>query len=160
VLQIEELLRVLHKEQVDFVLLGGAAAILHGSSYVTKDIDLAFSRERENCNRLARALAPYSPRLRSLPPGLPFVLDAQALRTGSNFTLDTSLGEIDLLGEISGFSSYREIKEASEEIEAYGFRFSVLSLQGLIRTKRAAGRPKDLLLLPELEALQALKDKH
>jgi hypothetical protein len=156
-LRVKEVLEALDDAGADFVLIGGVAAVLHGSAYVTKDIDIAFSRERENCQRLAAALARFQPKLRGAPPELPFQLDAAALRGGANFTLETTVG--DLLGEVSGFASYRELKSAAEEQELYGRRTWVLSLDGLIRAKRAAGRPKDLLLLPELEALRALKEK-
>lgn len=152
----QDILEALGRASVDFVVVGGIAAVLHGSARVTLDVDIAFSRERENCQRLAAALAPFSPKLRGAPPDLPFTLDAQTLRAGSNFTLETTLGDLDLLGEITGFSSYQEIKSFAEEKEVYGLKIRVLSLEGLIRAKRAAGRPKDLDHLPELEALHAM----
>ena len=77
---------------------------------------------------------------------------------GLNFTLVTDLGNIDLLGEIAGFGSYEEIVANSETVELYGIPCRILTLDGLIRAKRAAGREKDLRLIPELEALKALKE--
>src|SRR5690349_20776498 len=96
---------------VDFVIIGGWSAILHGSGYVTRDLDICFSQRRENLKRLATALAPYHPRLRDLPPELPFVWDASTLRNGSVFTLTTDLGIIDLLAEVAGVGSYEDAFE-------------------------------------------------
>ena len=70
-----------------------------------------------------------------------------------NFTLSTNLGDLDILGEVSGLGGYAEALQFSEELELYGMRCRVLTLEGLIKTKKAAGRTKDLMLLPELEAL-------
>jgi hypothetical protein len=159
VLHVKELVEVLSDEAVDFVLIGGLAAVLHGSAYVTYDMDIAYSRERENCQRLAKALSQLNPSLRGAPLGLPFLLDANTLRNGANFTLSTNFGDLDLLGEVTGLGSYREVRAVSVEMEAFGRKVFVLGLEGLIRAKRAAGRGKDLLLVPELEALLALKPK-
>jgi len=79
------------------------SAILQGSSYITNDLDVFFSRRPENLKRLTAALAPYHPRLRDSPPGLPFVWDETTLRNGTIFTLVTDLGLIDLLAEVAGW---------------------------------------------------------
>jgi hypothetical protein len=82
--------------------VGGAAAIAHGSARLTQDLDIVYSRSQENLRRVAAALAAHNPYLRGAPPGLPFIWDAATLARGLNFTLVTSLGDIDLLGEIPG----------------------------------------------------------
>jgi hypothetical protein len=138
---------------VDFVVIGGWAAILHGSGYVTNDLDICYSRERMNLRRLADALAPHRPQPRGFDESLPFVWDAATLANGSVFTLRTDLGAIDLLAEVAGVGGYAEALAASIEMEAFERRVRVLDLGALIRAKRAAGRPKDLLMLPELEGL-------
>lgn len=138
---------------VDFVVIGGWAAIFHGSSHVTNDLDICYSRDQENLRRLAAALAPYHPRPRGFPKELPFVWDAATLSNGTVFTLTTNLGIIDLLAEVSGVGSYREVLAASVEVEAFDRRVRALDLPSLIQAKKAAGRPKDLLVLPELEGL-------
>ncbi len=138
---------------VDFVVIGGWAAIFHGSAHITNDLEICYSRDRENLARLAGALAPYHPRPRGFPDGLPFVWDAATLSNGTVFTLTTDLGIIDLLAEISGVSDYGDARAASLEVEAFERRIRALNLQALIQSKRAAGRPKDLLVLPELEGL-------
>jgi predicted nucleotidyltransferase len=101
-----------------------------------------------------RALAPLSPYLRGAPAGLPFSFDVDTVRRGLNFTLDTSLGALDLLGEITGGGSYDGLLPDTEEIELFGHRCRAVTLDALIRLKRAAGRPKDNDALAELEAIQ------
>jgi predicted nucleotidyltransferase len=147
------LLGTLAREGVEFIVVGGAAATAHGSARLTQDVDLVYRRTPENHRRLVSALAPYSPYLRGAPPGLPFRWDALTIERGLNFTLTTSLGDIDLLGEIAGGSSYEDLMAGCISITAFGVRCRCLSLPQLIRTKRAAGRPKDLEAIAELEAL-------
>jgi hypothetical protein len=159
VLHVEHLLTVLCKAEVAFVVIGGMAAVAQGSSYVTADLDLCYQRHPQNYQRLSEALRPLHPRLRGAPVDLPFVLDAATLRAGLNFTLTTDLGDLDLLGEVTGLGSYDTVKAQAEEIELYQYRVWVLTLAGLIRSKEAAGRPKDLRLLPELQALRALREE-
>lgn len=153
ILKVEDLLKELHRLHVEFVIIGGMAAVAHGSAYLTLDLDLCYSRKKENLERLSEALAPFHPLLRGAPPDLPFSLDISALKSGLNFTLTTDLGDLDLLGEVAGLGDYVQLLSFSEELELYGMACKVLTLEGLIKTKKAAGRRKDLMLLPELEAL-------
>jgi predicted nucleotidyltransferase len=153
---LEQLLRILHAAGVKFVLIGGLAAIAHGAETVTGDVDICYARDRDNLERLSQALAPFHPRLRGVPRDLPFRLDLPTLRTGLNFTLTTDLADLDLLGEVLGLGEYDAVSAASEELQLYGLPCSVISLEALIRAKRAAGRPKDLRALQELEALFVL----
>jgi hypothetical protein len=157
VLQTERLLTALCQANVAFVVIGGMAAVAQGSAYVTADLDICYQRQPNNYQRLSEALQPFQPRLRGAPVDLPFVLDARTLRGGLNFTLTTEGGDLDLLGEVTGLGDYEAVKAHAEEVELYGYRVWVLTLRGLIISKQAAGRPKDLRLLPELQALQALR---
>jgi hypothetical protein len=138
---------------VDFVIIGGWSAVLHGSSYITNDLDICFARNRENCIRLAAVLAQYHPRLRDLPSGLPFVWDAATLSNGTIFTLTTDLGVIDLLAEVTGIGDFAQVKRRSVAVHAFDRDVWTLDLAALIQSKRAAGRDKDRALLPELEGL-------
>jgi len=156
VIELEPTLRLLFKHDVEFVIIGGFAMNLHGSAYVTFDLDLCYERSRANLKRIAAALAPYHPRLRGFPQDLPFIWDEQTLQHGTNFTLVTDFGDVDLLGEVSGLGDYEAVRAASVVMPLYGFECRVLSLDGLITAKRAAGRTKDLLALPELETLLEL----
>jgi len=156
-LKVESLLKELHRLEVEFIIIGGMAAVVHGSAYLTVDLDLCYSRKRENLEKLAQALAPFHPFLRGAPPDLAFSLDFNAFKSGLNFTLTTDLGDLDLLGEVTGLGGYAEVLSFSEELELFGMSCKVLTLQGLIKSKRATGRAKDLRLLPELEALLEIR---
>ncbi len=148
------LLKALAASKVDFLIVGGAAATVHGSARLTQDLDVVYSRDAANLDRLASALAPLHPSLRGAPPGLPFRLDPPTLRAGLNFTLTTELGDLDLRGEIAGGGSFRDLRSDSIEVEIFGFRCLCLGLSKLIAVKRAAGRPKDLEVAAELEAIR------
>jgi predicted nucleotidyltransferase len=106
------------------------------------------------------ALAPHNPRPRNFPKELPFIFDKSTLRNGTNFTFETNIGDVDLLGKVSGIGNFQEVLADSEIVSLYGFEVRILTLNGLIKAKRAAGRTKDLLVLLELEALlEALSDE-
>jgi len=108
---------------------------------------------------LKKALEPYHPVLRGATSGLPFRFDAKTIANGLNFTLSTDLGDLDFLGEVSGVGSFPEVLAASDTKDVGGVDCKVLSLDGLIKAKTAAGRPRDLYVLPELRALNELKRK-
>lgn len=137
----------------DFVIIGGWSAILHGSSSITNDLDICYSRSPDNLKRLAAALAAFHPRLRDLPEDLPFVWDQATLRNAAFLTLSTDLGAIDLLAEVTGLGGFAEVKANSVLVQAFDREVWTLDLPALIRAKRAAGRAKDLQVLPELEGL-------
>ncbi len=156
---LEKLMTCLVNNQVKFVVIGGVAATVHGSAYVTYDLDVCYGRDAENLARLVKALAPYHPQLRGVPDDLPFFWDERTLRRGLNFTLTTDLGDIDLLGEVAGIGVFEQVLDSSILLELFGVECAVLSLKALIEAKRAAGRPKDLMILPELEALREATDE-
>lgn len=158
-IQVELTLRLLTRQQVEFVIVGGVAVSAHGSSYLTYDLDVAYARSRDNVKRLVAALAPYHPRPRDFPVAPPFVWDEQTIKQGTNFTLATDLGNLDLLGEVSGLGGYESVRGQSVVMNLFDLPCRVLSLDALILAKRAAGRPKDLLALPELEALREIAEK-
>jgi len=151
--QFEKLLPALVQAKVEFILIGGVAGTVHGSSRLTYDVDVVYARTTANYNQMAEALQPYAPYLRGAPPGLPFTLDAATLRNGLNFTLTTELGDLDLLGEVVGGGGYGDLLSHTVEVEAFGVKLKCVDLPTLIILKRAAGRPKDLESLAELEAL-------
>lgn len=152
----EAALNVLTQGGVRFIIVGAFAAVAHGATQVTRDLDICCERTMENMERLSKALAPYHPQLRGVEDNLPFVLDAQTLSGGMNFTLQTDLGEIDLMGELSGVGHFSDLLRDSEKVRLYRNEVRIASLDAVIRSKRAAGRPKDLSAIPELEALKEL----
>jgi len=147
------ILRALDSARVEYILLGGAAATVHGSARLTLDIDVVYRRTPENLARLAEGLQPHKPYLRGAPPGLPFAWDAETLRRGLNFPLITALGPIDLLGEITGAGTYEQLLPDTVVVSAFGVSCRCITLERLIQVKRAAGRVKDLDAIAELEAL-------
>ncbi len=153
-IDLERALQELHRGGVEFIIVGGAAATIHGCARVTQDLDLVYARTPENIARLAAALAPHSPYLRGAPPGLPFRWDAETIRRGLNFTLTTTLGDLNLLGEIVGGGGYADFLSHNQVVKVSGSEYRCLGLARLIHVKRAAGRPKDLEAVAELKALQ------
>jgi predicted nucleotidyltransferase len=147
------LLQALTQAEVEYVIVGGAAATAHGASRLTLDLDIVYRRTAGNARRLADALIPYSPYLRGAPPGLPFHLDGQTIWNGLNFTLTTALGEIDLLGEITAGGTYDDLLPYTSTLEIFEVQCQCIGLERLIFVKRAVGRPKDLEALAELEAM-------
>lgn len=150
----DSLLRVLKEAGVDFIIVGGVAAVAHGSARLTQDLDVVYSRDDVNIRCLAEALAGHSPYLRGAPDGLPFRWDTETIRRGLNFTLTTDLGDLDLLGEITGGGDYEALEPHTVTLEMFEMKILCLDLEWLIRVKRAAGRPRDLEVLAELEAIQ------
>lgn len=151
--RFDALLKVLDEAKVQFVVIGGVAGTVHGAARFTKDLDIVYARNAENLSRLVAAIAPYQPYLRGAAPGLPFRWDVPTLEAGLNFTLTTSLGEIDVLGEVTGGGRYEDLLSHTVEREAFGVRFRSVTLPKLIALKRAAGRPRDFDAIAELEAL-------
>jgi predicted nucleotidyltransferase len=154
VTDLPALLRALADSDVRFIVIGGMAGIAHGAARVTFDIDCVYARDAQNLSRLAATLRQFSPSLRGAPAGLPFRLDEATLRSGLNFTLDSTAGPIDLLGEVAGGGTYEALLPSTAELEVFGRPCRVVTLDALIALKRAAGRPKDLEAIAELEALR------
>ncbi len=153
----QPLLRILADGHVEFVLIGGLAMVARGSNYVTKDLDVCYERSSANVVALANTLAPIHPYLRGAPPGLPFRFDPATILAGLNFTLDTDLGQLDLLGEVSGVGGYAQALSQSTEEIVCGLRIRVLTIDGLIASKKAAGRLKDRNHVLELEELKKMQ---
>lgn len=159
VTNFKKVLTLLYDAEVDFAVIGGVAMNAHGSAYITLDLDICYSRSPASIRRLCLALAPIHPRLRGAPDDLPFHLDEKTVTAGLNFTLATDLGDLDLLGEVKGIGTYENVLKLSAKNDAYGFPCNFLSIQGLIQSKRAAGRKKDLDALAELEIMSDLQEK-
>ena len=153
-------IRLFSGADIECVIVGGLAATIHGSARLTQDVDFVYARTPANIDRLVDALRPHA----AVPPGrsagLPFDWSRATIERGLNFTLTTAVGDIDLLGEITGGGDYEALLPDSEHVDLFGCRCRCLDLPGLIRAKRAAGRPKDLDALAELEALLEERGDH
>ena len=154
----EPILRVLVRHGARFVVIGGIAGALHGSTSITYDLDICYSREPGNLRSLAAALQELDAGLRGVDTEVPFKLDARSLRSGLNFTFKTKFGPFDCVGEASGGFAYEQLKESAEGLDVSGVNISVASLDDLIRMKRAAGRRKDLIEVENLAALRAVRE--
>lgn len=151
----KELLAALVAGGVDFVLVGGLAAAIHGTTRVTRDIDIVYATFAENLVRLCAVLNRFEPRrmLLGKAEGGIIVLTPAMLRRERVVQIATAVGEIDLLDRIQGFSSYGFLKTQSC-IQDVGVPVPVLSIEGLLRAKRSMSRAKDLHDVVELEALE------
>jgi predicted nucleotidyltransferase len=155
--QFRRLLELLSQTGVEFIVVGGVAAAALGTARVTFDLDVVYRRTPQNLDRLVAALKPLHPYPRGAPPGLPFVWDRRTMEFGINFTLDTSLGLIDILGEITGGGRFDDLLPHTLRLEVFGVSCLCIDLETLIRVKRAAGRPKDFEAIAELETLREEK---
>ena len=149
-----QLLETLVGSGVRFIVVGGVAATVHGSARLTQDLDVVYARDEDNLVQLVDAISPLKPYQRGAPQGLPFVWDARTLRAGLNFTLSTSLGDLDLLGEIVGGGGYEQLVDDAVVVQLDAVEFLCLGLHRLIEVKRAAGCPKDLEAIAELEVIR------
>ena len=153
------LLHALTDSGVEFIVVGGVAATAHGVARLTLDLDIVYQRGPENIARMVSAISPLQPYLRGAPPGLPFQWDELTIKRGLNFTLTTNLGQLDLLGEITGGGNYEALLPYAEDLEIFGVICRCLGIEKLIEVKNAAGRPKDFEPMAELKALLQEKSR-
>ena len=149
-------LQTLDRHRVRFVVIGAFAARLLGSPTVTRDVDICYARDRANLEALAAALQELRAHLRGVDPDVPFRLDARSLAAGDAFTFTTDAGDLDVMATPAGTNGYEELSRTADEMNLGDLRVRVASIDSLIRMKRAAGRPKDLI---EVEVLAALRDE-
>jgi hypothetical protein len=150
------ILGVLARHDVRFVVIGGIAASLQGSTTITNDFDICYARDRENLERLVAALTELEATLRRPREPVAFRPDARTLNAGLNFTFDTKYGPFDCLGAASGSFDYEQLRRNADGMNLVGTNVSVASLDDLIRMKRAAGRNKDLI--ENLSVLREVRD--
>ena len=141
----ERLFRILHKHKVRFDLIGALAARLHGFPRLTADADITPAEDRPNLGRLAGALKELEAKVytESVPEGLPFDHSAAMLSRSRMWNLVTNAGRLDIAFAPSGTKGYDDLAAGAERFEAFGVRFLAASLDDIIRSKEAAGRPKD-----------------
>jgi hypothetical protein len=151
---LNQLLQRLCDAQIDFVIVGGFAATLHGSSLVTRDLDVCAVLSNENVEKLRRAFRDLRPAHRLTSQKLSFLDNPEPGVELRNLYLWTEIGPVDILGSILGVGEFEQVKAGSIEVELFGRRCRVISIDDLIRAKEALGREKDLLSVKELKALR------
>ena len=151
----DAILRVLAEHGVKYVLVGGLAAALHGSDLATADVDITPAIGAANLQRLSDALDALHARVRTdaEPGGLPFAHDAASLARATTWNLVTDHGDLDITFTPSGTSGYDDLRRDALRIEIAGTPVTLASLADVVRSKQAAGRPKDLIALPVLRRL-------
>ncbi|MGH9424151.1 MAG: nucleotidyltransferase [Thermoanaerobaculia bacterium] len=155
-MSFSSILHGLEESRIEFVVVGGLAAAAHGSRRLTDDVDICYATTPMNLNSLSALLSTWKAYPRGIEKGLPFFMDEQQFRTTPLMTLVTTQGMIDVLDVVKGVGDYEKCSNRSVEVSAFNTRFKVLDLPALIDAKRAAGRPRDIDHIPELEALLAL----
>ena len=156
-LRADEILRQLTARGVDFVVIGGIAAVLHGSPSTTYDLDVCYATDPGNLAALGEVLRELDVQLRGIDDELPFTPDGEALRRVELLTLVTKFGELDLLSNPVGSPGYQALRRRADRFDLGGFSVLVASIDDLIAMKTAAGRTKDLAAAQELEAIKELQ---
>jgi len=155
--QPQEILEALDRHGVRYVLIGGLAAVLHGSAHVTTDVDVVPEEALHNLERLSAALKELGARIRVAgePDGVPFDHSAESLARVRIWNLQTSKGDLDITFEPSGTRGYDDLHRDVVLMRVRGIDVPVASLADVIRSKEAAGRERDRAVLPGLRELLA-----
>ena len=140
-------------------MIGGVAARAHGSPRITEDLDICYATEIANLDRLAKLLGAWNAYPRGVEAGLPFIMDRRTLTSNPVLTLTTDEGALDLFDVVEGVGDFEAVSRGSVQVDGGDARFLALDLPALVKAKKAAGRPKDLDQLPELQALIELRRK-
>ena len=154
-LDLARLLEALDRHKVAYVLIGGLAAVYHGSPFPTEDADITPQTDRANLERLAAALVELDAQIRTdaEPAGLPFTCDADSLAALKTVKMTTAAGDLDLAFEPAGTDGYDDLRRDATRTDLYGGIVQIASLADVIRSKQAANRPKDQRVLPTLREI-------
>jgi hypothetical protein len=156
-LHADEILKRLTARGVDYVVIGGIAAVLHGSAQATYDLDICYATDPGNLDALGEVLVALGARLKGIDEPVPFVPDAETLRKVELLTLVTRAGELDVVTRPAGSPGYEALRRNADRFDLGGFSVLVASIDDLIAMKRSAGRQKDLAAIEELEAIERLQ---
>lgn len=152
-----ELLKQLTEQGVDFVVIGGFAAMHYGAKYITQDIDICLDFTVSNLLKLQKALAGFHPVHRMTPSKKPLALNEQNCRELKNLYLDTDLGQLDCISRVLEIGEFQEVKKRSQNARISDTTIRILDLDAVIQSKKALHRPKDREVMMELEAIQKQK---
>lgn len=151
--ELNRLLQRLIESDVDFVIVGGFGGVLHGSSLVTRDLDVCAVLTASNIEKLRTAFRELHPTHRHNPQRLSFLDNPESRVALKNLYLQTDLGPLDLMSEITGVGDFHRVASRAVEVELFGHRVRVIGIEDLIAAKEALGREKDLLAAKELRAI-------
>jgi predicted nucleotidyltransferase len=151
------ILGLLTARGVDFVVIGGLAAVLHGSALLTRDVDICHAADDGNLRALGKALIELGASPHGAPKDLHFVPDERTLRQVEVLTLDTTAGALDVMTAPDGAPPYARLRRNAIRYDVGAFAVQVASIEDLIAMKRAAGRPKDAIAIEELEVIRRLQ---
>lgn len=157
--ELNRLLQRLFDADIDFVIVGGFAAMLHGSSMVTRDLDVCAMLTDVSVEKLRYAFRDLHPTHRLTPQKLSFLTNPDPGVELKNVYLQTDLGPLDVLGSITGIGDFEAVRRNAVSFELFGHAVSVISADDLIKAKEALGRHKDLLVAQELRAIAETKEK-
>lgn len=152
--RIQTLFELLHAHHIDFVLIGGFAGVVYGSSLVTNDIDICCPLSSSYIDKLRTMLKDHRPKHRLTPQRLSFLTTPTDTTNVKNLYLETDLGSLDILSDVLGIGDFNKVKENSHEIQVYGHLCRLLTLDALILSKETLARPKDLASVLELKAIR------
>lgn len=156
---LNKLLEILINSDIDFILIGGFASVVHGSSLVTQDIDICAVMTPDTIEKLRRCLKRYHPKHRITAKKLSFIDHPEKLDSIDNLYLETDIGIVDIIGDVAGVGKFERLKKKAIEIDYLGYKCKVISLDDLILSKKALSRDKDLIGLKELLAIKKQKSK-
>ncbi|MFA5863435.1 MAG: nucleotidyltransferase [Phycisphaerae bacterium] len=153
------LLELLAKNEVEFVIIGGFAGVVHGCIYVTQDVDICCDFSVPNLLLLAKALKIVHPVHRMTPARLKLELNKKNAAQFKNLYLDTDIGQLDCLSFVQGVGDFHKVRESSQLIEVEGVKMRVLNIEALIESKKAMGRPKDRLMIEQSKRIKKDRGK-
>jgi predicted nucleotidyltransferase len=153
VTELNRLLQRLFDAEIDFVIVGGFGAVLHGSSLLTRDLDVCAVLTPENLEKLRTTFGDLHPTHRLTPQRISFLENPEPGTALKNLYLQTDLGPLDLMSSITGVGDYSRVVAGSIEVELFGHRVRVIGIEDLILAKETLGREKDLLAVKELRAI-------
>jgi hypothetical protein len=156
---LSQLLSRLAESRVDFVVVGGFAGVLHGSSLVTRNLDICAVLTPESIENLRQTLGDLNPRHRMTLQKLSFLQVTRPGDSAKNLYLETDWGVVDILSSITGLDGFEAIKANSERFEMAGKKIRLMSLPDLVRAKESLGREKDILAAKELRAIAAIRER-
>jgi len=155
---IQKILKLLKENEVEFVVIGGYAAIVHGASCVTEDLDLCIAFEKGNLEKMLKAFSNLHPEHRLVGKTSPITETAEKLSAFKNLYFKTDLGFIDILNEVSGIGAFSEVDKHSVEVPIFDMKCKVLDLDHIIEAKKAMTRSKDKEAVLQLEVIKQKRE--